>query len=77
MLQLLQAFTGKLQFFVWRLLGLLDEGVKHDDPFAQHEAIERAADARLAFGSKLKQAVTECSGMWQAKAGPMLSQQLN
>lgn len=45
MLHLLEAFAGKLQFAVRRLLGFLDECMQDHNILANHEAIKGPANA--------------------------------
>jgi hypothetical protein len=76
-LDLLQSFSGELDFVVGRLLRLLDKGVEHYYALPDEEAVERPTNTGPAARSQLKQTIAESSRIRQLQVGAMLDEQLN
>jgi hypothetical protein len=64
-----QPSTGKVKFFAWGFLGLLDEGMQNQHFVANGRTEKRPANPFWPFGTNLKQSLSHGTGVGHAKMG--------
>ena len=75
-MKLLNPGSGDLQFALWGLLRLFDEGVDDGDLPSCYEAVQSSADALLAMWAQFKQALAKALGVGHLEVGAMLHEEL-